>query len=136
MTKSILEQNPSSDARLDVTWPCAPSILTRRTWPEALATPGSSFARLDKYGRTIADVLLPDGTNVNHTLVKNGWCWWYRKYAPGDTVLEELERDARQGRKGMWADPQPVLSGRGGRESVEAANRGEAPRSRRAGNCG
>jgi hypothetical protein len=28
---------------------------------------------LDKYGRTIADVLLPDGTHVNHTLVKNGW---------------------------------------------------------------
>jgi micrococcal nuclease len=23
---------------------------------------------LDKYGRTLADVLLPDGTNVNHTL--------------------------------------------------------------------
>ena len=38
---------------------------------------------LDKYGRTIADVLLPDGMNVNHTLVKEGWCWWYRKYAPG-----------------------------------------------------
>jgi endonuclease YncB( thermonuclease family) len=38
----------------------------------------------DKYGRTIADVLLPDGTNVNHTLVKDGWCWWYRKYAPCD----------------------------------------------------
>jgi endonuclease YncB( thermonuclease family) len=36
----------------------------------------------DKYGRTIADVLLPDGTNVNHTLVKDGWYWWYRKYAP------------------------------------------------------
>ncbi len=28
----------------------------------------------DKYGRTIADVLLPDGMNVNHTLVKDGWC--------------------------------------------------------------
>jgi micrococcal nuclease len=39
----------------------------------------------DKYGRTLADVLLPDGTNVNHTLVKDGSCWWYRKYAPGDT---------------------------------------------------
>lgn len=35
----------------------------------------------DKYGRTIADVILPDGTNINHTLVKEGWCWWYRKYA-------------------------------------------------------
>ena len=37
----------------------------------------------DKYKRTIGDVILPDGTNVNHQLVKEGWCWWYRKYAPG-----------------------------------------------------
>jgi micrococcal nuclease len=28
---------------------------------------------LDKYGRMIADVLLADGTNVNYTLVKEGW---------------------------------------------------------------
>src|SRR5215831_10594859 len=63
---------------------------------------------LDKYGRTIADVLLPDGTNVNHELVKQGWCWWYRKYAPGDTVLEGLERDARDAKKGLWVDPHPV----------------------------
>ena len=63
---------------------------------------------LDKYGRTLADVLLPDGTNVNHTLVKDGWCWWYRKYAPGDTVLEGLEKEAREERKGLVADPQPV----------------------------
>ena len=33
----------------------------------------------DKYGRTLGDVFLLDGTNVNHTLVKDGWCWWYRK---------------------------------------------------------
>ena len=51
---------------------------------------------LDKYGRTIADVLLPDGTNVNHELVKQGWCWWYRKYAPGNVILEELERRAQE----------------------------------------
>ena len=62
----------------------------------------------DKYGRTIGDVLLPDGTNVNQAMVKDGWCWWYRKYAPGYTVLEGLERDAREARKGLWADPQPV----------------------------
>ena len=37
----------------------------------------------DKYGRTIAHVLVMDGINVNHTLVKNGWCWWHRKYALG-----------------------------------------------------
>jgi len=62
----------------------------------------------DKYGRTLADVLLLDGTNVNQTLVEDGWCWWYRKYAPEDTVLEGLEKEAREGKKGLWADPQPV----------------------------
>ena len=50
----------------------------------------------DKYGRTLADVFLLNGTHVNHTLVKDGWCWWYRKYAPGDTVLEGLEKEARE----------------------------------------
>ena len=63
---------------------------------------------LDKYGRTLADVFLPDGMNLNQELVKQGWCWWYRKYAPGDTVLEGLEKDARQARIGLWADPQPL----------------------------
>jgi endonuclease YncB( thermonuclease family) len=46
-------------------------------------------------------------TSANHSLVKDGWCWWYRKYAPGDAVLEELEHAAREERKGLWADPQP-----------------------------
>lgn len=54
--------------------------------------------------------MLPDGPNLNQELVKEGWCWWYRKYAPRDTVLEQLETDAREGRKGLWADPQPMPS--------------------------
>jgi micrococcal nuclease len=62
----------------------------------------------DKYGRTIADVLLPDGTNINHMLVKEGWCWWYRKYAPWNVILEELERRARAARLGLWADPASI----------------------------
>ena len=49
----------------------------------------------DKYGRTLADVLLPDGMNLNQELVKQGWCWWYQKYAPGSTTLERLEVEAR-----------------------------------------
>ena len=62
----------------------------------------------DKYGRTLAEVRLLDGTNLNHTLVKDGWCWWYRKYAPGDTVLEGLEKGAREAKNGLWADPAPI----------------------------
>jgi micrococcal nuclease len=63
----------------------------------------------DTYGRTIGEVILPHGTNVNHKLVKDGGCWWYRKYASGDTVLEGLEKEAREARKGLWIDPKPVL---------------------------
>ena len=59
--------------------------------------------------RTIAAVFLPDDTNVKHTRVKNGWCWWYEKYAPGNVTLEGLKSEAREAKKGLWADPQPVL---------------------------
>lgn len=62
----------------------------------------------DKYSRTIGDVILPDGAKVNHELVKQGWCWWYRKYAPGDTMLEKLEADAREVKAGLWKDPNPI----------------------------
>ena len=62
----------------------------------------------DKYGRTLGDVFLLDGTNVNHTLVKDGWCRWYRKSAPGDMVLEGLEKNAREAKVGLWVDPWPV----------------------------
>ena len=62
----------------------------------------------DKYGRIVAEVVLADETNVNHLLVKDGWCWWYRKYAPGDAVLETLETEARETKRGLWIDPHPV----------------------------
>jgi endonuclease YncB( thermonuclease family) len=42
------------------------------------------------------------------SILKQAWCWWYRKYAAGDTVLEGFENKAREARKGLWADPQPV----------------------------
>jgi endonuclease YncB( thermonuclease family) len=38
----------------------------------------------DRYGRTVADVILPNGRNLNHVIVKAGFEWWFRKYTPGD----------------------------------------------------
>jgi endonuclease YncB( thermonuclease family) len=62
----------------------------------------------DRYGRTVAEVTLPDARSLNRELVKQGWCWWFRKYAPNDTVLSDLEASARKQPLGIWTDPQPV----------------------------
>src|SRR5262245_20041737 len=77
----------------------------------------------DKYNRTLADVFLRNGTHVNHMLVKDGWCWWYRKYAPGDTVLEKLEKEARKAKKGLWVDPHPVPPWEWRKKWVEASGK-------------
>ena len=63
---------------------------------------------LDEDGRTIGDVILPGGMNLNQELVRRGLCWWYRGNAPGDRVLEGLEKAAREAKKGVWSDPQSV----------------------------
>jgi micrococcal nuclease len=62
----------------------------------------------DKYRRTIADVLLPDGTNVNQRLVQDGWCWWYEKHAPKDLALQQSQQEAKETKRGLWADANPV----------------------------
>jgi micrococcal nuclease len=44
----------------------------------------------DRYGRTVADVMLPDGRSLNHEMVRWGFAWWLRQYAPQDTELERV----------------------------------------------
>ena len=61
----------------------------------------------DRYGRTVGEVILPDGRSLNRELVRAGYAWWYRKYSK-DTSLETLESDARTTRRGLWSDPNPV----------------------------
>ncbi len=34
----------------------------------------------DRYGRTVGEVLLPDGRSLNHELVRAGLAWMYRRY--------------------------------------------------------
>lgn len=57
----------------------------------------------DNYGRTVADVFLADGRSLNHELVRSGFAWWYRKYAPNDGTLARLETEARAATRGLWA---------------------------------
>jgi endonuclease YncB( thermonuclease family) len=62
----------------------------------------------DKYKRTIRDVILLNGMNLNQELVKQGWCWWYLKYAPRNRELERLEKNAREVKKCLWITPTHV----------------------------
>ena len=42
----------------------------------------------DRYQRTIAEVILPDGRILNYEIVKVGFAWWFKRYAPNDATLE------------------------------------------------
>ncbi len=62
----------------------------------------------DRYGRTVGEVILPDGKVLNRELVRAGLAWWYRDYAAGDMELFRLEREARAAGRGVWSDPKAV----------------------------
>jgi micrococcal nuclease len=63
---------------------------------------------MDRYGRTVAEVTLPDRTILNRALVALGMGWWYQKYAPNDKALQSLEARARKAKVGLWQDPNPT----------------------------
>lgn len=60
----------------------------------------------DRYGRTIGDVFVGQ-TNVNEKLVEDGWAWNFLKYSKSQR-LAELEKEARDAERGLWAGKSPV----------------------------
>jgi len=60
----------------------------------------------DFYGRITGLVALPDGTILNHELVRQGLAWQNRQSSQ-DGMLAVIEAAARQSKLGLWADPQP-----------------------------
>jgi endonuclease YncB( thermonuclease family) len=61
----------------------------------------------DRFGRTLATVTCA-GVNVNAEMVRRGWAWVFRRYAPKGSALYGLETDARSDRRGLWADDAPI----------------------------
>lgn len=59
----------------------------------------------DQYGRVLGRVLC-GASRVNEEMVKEGWAWRYKRST--DRKLEAYEAEARAGRKGLWAEPNPV----------------------------
>jgi endonuclease YncB( thermonuclease family) len=61
----------------------------------------------DRYGRSVGDVDCA-GVNANEVMVQSGLAWVYRKYDKGYGHLYGLEEDARNARRGLWADDNPT----------------------------
>ena len=49
---------------------------------------------VDRYGRTVGEVFLPDGSNLNKQIVGAGFAWQYKKYSK-DTEYSDLEKSAK-----------------------------------------
>ena len=62
----------------------------------------------DRYGRTVADVILPDGRSLGREMVEEGYAWWYSTYAPHDQELARLQAEARKAHLGLWSQPNPI----------------------------
>jgi endonuclease YncB( thermonuclease family) len=61
----------------------------------------------DRYKRSLADIILPNGKILNYEMVRAGLAWHYKQYSK-DAKLAELERQARKQKIGLWVDKDPV----------------------------
>lgn len=56
----------------------------------------------DRYGRTVGDVEC-QGQDVATEQVRSGMAWFYVKYGKGYEHLRGVEAEAREARRGLWA---------------------------------
>ncbi len=61
----------------------------------------------DAYDRLLAYTFLSDGRELGHEMVKAGLAWHFKKYN-SDSTLAELEIEARNAKRGLWIDKNPV----------------------------
>ncbi len=66
------------------------------------------YAAVDRYGRIIGEIILPDGRVLNRELLRHGLAWHYRVHFPGDELLREREYRAWKQKAGLWVDPSAV----------------------------
>jgi len=62
----------------------------------------------DRYGRTVAILILPDGRQVNKLMLVAGAAWWYQAYARKAADLMFAQDAARAARRGLWREANPT----------------------------
>ena len=61
----------------------------------------------DRYGRSIAKIYYDENKYLSAEIIKNGFGWQYKQYS-NSKLLAKLEKEARQNKKGLWLDPNPI----------------------------
>ncbi len=88
-----------------------PQALAAKKYLENLALLKPAHVQVlskDLYKRYIAKVTLSSQIDLSQEMVKAGYAWWYRKYAPNQTTLKELEALAKKQKLGIWKDATPT----------------------------
>ena len=60
----------------------------------------------DKYGRILGTVWL-GSTDINLQMLRDGYAWHYKRF-DSNPVYAAAELEARQNRRGLWVDPNPI----------------------------
>lgn len=63
------------------------------------------WASRDRFGRIVGKVRMGD-RDVNREMVAGGWAWHYRRFSRSKE-LQAAEDEAREKRRGLWADEKP-----------------------------
>ena len=58
--------------------------------------------KFDRNQRLLAEIILPDGRNLNKLLVEKGFAWHFKKYSK-DQSYARLEEIARNKKVGLWS---------------------------------
>jgi endonuclease YncB( thermonuclease family) len=66
-----------------------------------------SVEDVGRYGRAVARVEV-GGADLGAMLIRGGYGWHYRQYAPNATEYARLQRQARNAGRGLWSRPNPV----------------------------
>jgi len=61
----------------------------------------------DKFGRTVAEVVVDNGTSLNQEMVKHGFAWYYQGGGVDETMAK-LEKEAKSDLRGLWQDPEAI----------------------------
>ena len=59
----------------------------------------------DRYHRTLGQIYLPDGSNVNSLQVRSGYAWVFTRYCRDPAYWMPLQNQAQQQKRGLWQDP-------------------------------